>query len=204
MAFLAGGLLDFLSKILEISEGSGDRTTDSNEAISNKIGTPADTDVSTDIANVQTAVDGITVIPSEASTTTTGTIISDSAAGVGTPEVQSVTSSATANTFGSWVTMDASASADIQIAIITVAAGNTGAAHDIVIEIGTGAGPTTKMRIPFHMDYSTSAGYTNPIVFTLPIPIKVASGVSISARISDGSASAKPYKVSLAYYTGLE
>ncbi len=33
MAFLTGGLLDGLSKSFEITEGSGDRTTDSNEAI---------------------------------------------------------------------------------------------------------------------------------------------------------------------------
>jgi len=39
MAHLTGGLLDGLSKNFEITEGSGDRTTDSGEAIRNALAT---------------------------------------------------------------------------------------------------------------------------------------------------------------------
>ncbi len=62
MSFLTGGLLDWITRAFEISAGSGDRTTDSGEAIRNRvdtlIGAPA-ADVSDDIAAVKTVVDGL-------------------------------------------------------------------------------------------------------------------------------------------------
>jgi len=53
MAHLTGGLLDGLSKSFEITEGSGDRTTDSNEAIRAKIDTELDQSLSTTEGNIR-------------------------------------------------------------------------------------------------------------------------------------------------------
>ena len=57
MSFLTGLLLDALSKVFEISEGSGNRATDSNEAIANAIAGIPSSDLSVPSANSSDNVD---------------------------------------------------------------------------------------------------------------------------------------------------
>jgi len=144
------------------------------------------------------------VTPVVASTTEDGVIVEDTAAG--TPKLTIITSSGTANTFGAWVEHDASVSADSWIAFITIMRNTSGKGPGAVLEIGVGAGGSevTKIRLSHKWMYDTDAGYQTPAVFSLPIPIKAASGVRIAARIADDFAEAVGYKVSISYYQGLE
>jgi len=139
-----------------------------------------------------------------ASTTETGVIVEDTAAG--TPKLTSISSSATVNTFGAWVEHDASVSADSWIAIITILRYTSGKGPGAVLEIGVGAGGSevTKIRLSHKWMYDTDSGYQTPAVFSLPIPIKIASGVRIAARIADDFAEVVAYRISISYYQGLE
>lgn len=167
-----------------------------------KIGTPVDTNVCTDIANVQTAVDAIvTATVTTASTTTAGTIVQDGT--TGTPNTVQVTTNASANTFGSWGTIDASVSADSWIMGVSIAtAGTANIAY--VTEIGIGAGPTTIVRFSFKIWEQTAAGYHPTLFVPFPIPIKVASGTAISCRAACSVAIAHSVEFGLSMYQGLE
>jgi len=172
-----------LGTIISISDVSTfNRTTDSPEAIRNRIDAPP---------------------VSLYSGTVTGTIVEDGATGA--PCQASVASSTSADIFGAWTQIDAAASADSWICswsdiisedIVT----------PVVLEIGTGAGASevTKMRWSYTIDNLSADSNLQTRVFTLPIPIKVASGVRIAARASDGQAAAKTHVISVQYYQGLE
>jgi len=144
------------------------------------------------------------ITPSVASCTQTGTIVEDTAAG--TPKLTQIGSSGTINTFGAWVEHDASVSADSWIAIISIIRISNAKGPGAVLEIGVGASGSevTKIRLSHKWMYDTDAGYQSPIIFSLPIPIKVASGVRIAARIADDGAAVNYYKISISYYQGLE
>jgi len=135
--------------------------------------------------------------------TTAGVIVCDTS--VGTPDIIVVASYAAANTFGSWTQIDAAASADscinwIHVALITL----TGRLVKAAIEIGTGAGGSevTKIRIPFSVYANTDIAHDS-VGISLTIPIKVASGTRIAARITDNEEAATSYNVGVAYYQGL-
>ncbi len=141
------------------------------------------------------------VLPSKTSATTTGVIVEDDTSG--TPNVVNVATHSSNNTFGSWVQMDASASADSWISNVRVAT-PIDAYGPWVIEIGTGSAgaEATKIRFSFVSYYLGSSGYKKSLVFPLVIPIKVASGTRIAARAA-GSGS-KTLEVSLSMYQSLE
>lgn len=141
------------------------------------------------------------VLPSKTSATTTGVIVEDDTSG--TPNVVNVATHSSKNTLGSWVQMDASASADSWISNVRVAT-PIDAYGPWVIEIGTGSAgaEATKIRFSFVSDFLGSSGYNKSLVFPLVIPIKVASGTRIAARAA-GSGS-KTLEVSLSMYQSLE
>ena len=180
-----------------------------NTVMSDVVGNKEDTAVTT-VGTQKTLMaylKGIlSLIPGEVGTTVTGTIIQDSAAGTGTADVVSVTTNATGSTFGNWATLDASASADVWISHVTVSIGYTGGASvaaSTVVEIGTGGSPSTIIRFSHNSRQQSAAGIQMPVVYALPIPIKVASGTAISARAADSIASANVYQVGISYYTGV-
>ncbi len=143
---------------------------------------------------------------SNVATTTAGTIIQDGTNGI--PNVITLTHHDSPDTFGSWVTIDASVSTDVWISHVAIApVAVTLLTQSFCIEIGTGVSPTTIIRFSFSQSHSSGAGNDSdyvlyPIIFTLPIPIKVASGTAISGRMAstDGG---YDVKVGISYYTGL-
>jgi len=179
----AGALTDILSKAS--GARTFDKATDSLEALRDKINTLS-TPVST------------------ASATTTGVIVEDGTSG--TPNVVSAASESLANTFGSWVQVDASAAADCWISSVLVSVSNTGTDPNTCIEIGTGAAGSeaTKGRWSFLYKFSSDVGYLPPVTIPLPIPIKVASNTRIAVRASDSQTAAKNYTIGVQYYKTLE
>lgn len=136
--------------------------------------------------------------------TTTGVIVEDTS--TGTPKIVTVTSHTNANTFGGWVEIDASVSADSYICSALLACVELMTATvdaDFVIEIGTGASPATKIRTSGSFVAASNAGGINPIVLVFPRPIRVASGTKISVQIADDSATTRDYKISVQYYQNL-
>ncbi len=206
MANIPGGVLDGLSKNFEITEGSGDRTTDSNEHISNKIGAytgdggaAADDSVKAELDLIKTKTDTIAGSSvSIASATTTGVIVADGT--TGTPNIVTV-QSGDANTFGNWVQLDASVSADSWLCCVTVGQNGTWFAGGNTVEIGIGAAPNeaTKVRFSFY----TSASQYLTFVYTIPIPIKVANGTRIAARTAIANPTVN-MKISISMYQSLE
>lgn len=213
MAFLTGGLLDSLSKIMEKSEdGTYDRTTDSNEAISEAVAGLNDVSAAEVNAQCDAAFAtydpptkgemdaGFAGISGWSGYTTSGVIVEDGTSG--TPNVVTLTASGSANTFGSWTQLDASVSADSYIASIIVYPTSATTIADFCIEIGTGASPATKIRFSFKTANLTSVGYRMPFVYSLPIPIRVASGTKISGRFST-DAGGDACTIGIQYYQGL-
>ena len=112
-----------------------------------------------------------------------------------------VVTSASANTFGSWVALDASTATDVWISHVTVAPSESTGIDSYCVEIGTGASPAAKIRFSFTGKITAEWPC---YIFALPIPIKVASGTAISARTS----CADPFEaldvyIGISYYTGL-
>lgn len=155
----------------------GEATSDKNEILAGQGGSPV----------------------SSASATVTGTIKEDTS--TATPKISVITSPSGANSFGSWVIHDSAVSTTSWIFAITVDCEET-SAFNHVIELGTGASPATKIR------FSGRLGALNAdicLVYTLPIPIKVASGTRLSLRASDSRTNgALTYNMSIQMYQGLE
>lgn len=109
-----------------------------------------------------------------------------------------VQSSASANTYGSWVEMSASAPADLFIVGVRLA-NFGGVTSYITLDIGTGAGGAESSvgEIPFGgMDPGTDSGLQGFTVM-FPFPMPVASGTRIAARVADNVASAINASVTL-------
>ncbi len=200
----AGSLNDFLSKAAGGNTFS--KATDSLEMLSDKLGgysgdggAAQDDSAKASLDLVHTEIDAIEV--SKESCTTTGVIVQDGA--TGDPSVIGVTANASADTFGSWTALDAAAAADCWLCIVTISSitADIAAGNDWCIEIGTGASPAAKIRFS---GQTTTAAKLEPLVFTLPIPIKVASGTAISARASTNVGAAVAFAVGLSFYTTLE
>ena len=209
----AGALTDILSKAA--GARTFDKATDSLEMLSDKAGAytgdggaAADDSVKAELDLIKAKTDTITgAAVSSASATTTGIIAEDSAMGTGTPNVVTVASTTTANNFGSWVEVDASVSADSWLcSIIVTPTDHVGLDINTVIEIGTGAAGSevSKIRFSFLIEVITAAGVHIPFQFSLPIPIKVASGTRIAARVSDSEAAINNYGLSVQYYQTIE
>jgi hypothetical protein len=132
----------------------------------------------------------------------TGTIVEDTS--TGTPKVVDVTSSASANTFGSWTEIDASLAANSYIFSVIVGFGDDDSLATVhTVEIGTGASPTTIIRFSFAQEYKSRVGMYVPFQFCIPKAIYVVAGTAISARLSDNEANANPAKISVQYYNSL-
>ncbi len=191
--------------LVAIGRNDGNNVFDSSNVSGNADGSALERleQLAVDVAAVDAPV-------STASATTTGTIVEDSAAGTGTPDITQVDTSASDNTFGSWVELDASASADSWICAITVNIGGAQANDcNIVVEIGTGTATSeaTKIRFSFRFEYDGSVGSKMPIVYPVIVPIKVASGTRIAARASASDPTGvgvMPTFIGIQYYQGLE
>lgn len=171
---------------LKVSLGGStfDTTTDSLEAISDKL------------------ITGIT------SASSGGFIVEDGTDG--TPNITTVATSGTANTFGSWTQIDASLAQDSYICGISINAPSVANANEnFVLEIGTGANPSevTKLRFSFVIAYRLVTDVENstfmPTYLPLSIPVKIASGTRITARVSNSSANARDLYVGVQYYKTL-
>jgi len=161
--------------------------------------------VAPQIAAVKAVVDAILpAVVSTSSGTSTGAIVEDT--NTGTPKTVAVSSHLNDNTFGEWAEIDASVSDDSWICSVTVFEVGISATSRKCLEIGTGAALSEVpiIRHSFNIDSATDAGYKISTVFILPIPIKVALGTRISARISDTQGGVVAYQVSAQYYQGLE
>jgi len=200
MSIILTNLKDDLSKAMNTSTSlTFDRTTDSLEAIRDEIGSSVGASISADIAAVKTVVDAIGNTVSDVSTTTTGVIVEDGA--TGTPNVVTVVSSADAHTFGPWAQIDASVSANSQINSVIVHI--TGAqSESMCIEIGTGANSSEATKIRFSVTTVNAAQHI--YVFPVTIPIKVASGTRVAARLSTTNGASRTANVSVQYYQSLE
>lgn len=138
---------------------------------------------------------------SDTVTTSTGTIVQDGTSG--TPDMVTVATGASANTFGSWVALDASTAADYYLSHVSFSpvAGST---ITYCLEIGTGGTPSTIFRFSTKVFMSSNVGYIGSATIALPVPIKIAQGTAVSARVSTTFAGSVDVAVGVAYYTGLE
>ena len=203
---------DSLNDIMSKAAGGNafDKATDSLEMISDKVGAYAGTSGAGATESVKAELDLVkaktdTIVVSVIGTTTAGTIVQDTT--TGTPDIVNVTTSASANTFGSWATIDASAAADVWISHVTITPrmGTTATVtFTYCVEIGTGAAPVAKIRFSGYVEQVSTAGIIGSMVFSLSIPIKVASGTAISARASDSGTDDIIFAVGVSYYLGLE
>ena len=154
-----------------------------------KIGEPADADIATDIANVQTVVDALPTtgaVPSTASATATGVIVQDGATGA--PNIITFANTNGVNTFTAFAAFDASASADSYVSHLSVY-GSYASSFNYCVEIATGGAGSEVVKARFSGFSSVryngvAAVYVVKDKFVLPVPIKVASGVRISAHVS--------------------
>ena len=131
------------------------------------------------------------------SRTTSGKMYEADAHATGTPTIVEVLSSATANTFGSWVEIEDSLSSDSEVcSFVSLGAG---AAAASVFEFATGASGSevvfARITIP---------GIAGMFTYHFSPRIKIASGSRIAVRVSDTLASAPTYYVSLQWFQGLE
>jgi len=153
--------------------------------------------------SILAAADIPEAVPSSASATTNGVIVQDGTDG--TPNIVYVGSSATANTFGNWVELDAATDADSWLCIVTNIYPAT-SNYNVLLEIGTGAAgnEVTKVRLSYRYGRDSEVGLFPPVIFNLPIPIKIASGTRIAARAATSAASAMDMAVSICRYQSLE
>ncbi len=142
------------------------------------------------IANLVDQILSVTYTLSE------GMVVADTV--TGTPKVVAVTSSGTANTYGSWAAIDASTSAVSYINVITVGCPARGATIDAALD--SGVTESAVITIPFNYFYKSDVGYLPPLVIPISPPIKVAASAAISARVTDSEANANAYRVGLTYY----
>lgn len=136
--------------------------------------------------------------------TDTGTIVEDTTTGI--PKIVSVNTAAGANTFGAWVEFDTAVSADSYVCSIMVSGDFAADIRNYCVELGVGANGSevTKVRFSFRTLQITNEGIANPaVVYTLSIPIKVASGLRIALRMSCSLGGAVGRGISVQYYQGL-
>jgi hypothetical protein len=144
-----------------------------------------------------------------ASATTTGVIVQEYA-GAGNPDLVDIAiDEVSNNTLSAWVTVDSTMSADSWIAGISVClSSGCAVANGYKIQIGTGApaSEAVKITFSFYDVWISSVGVRPTYFFTLPIPIKVASGVRIAARASKSASGsgAVVIKVGVCSYQSLE
>ena len=137
-------------------------------------------------------------------TTTTGVIVEDGTDA--TPNIVTVPTHATQNTWGNWTEIDAAVAADSWICSVVVNwAALAAASHHVVVEIGTGdaASEATKIRFSFTVVSVSEAGYRASVVYPILIPIKVASGTRIACRLGKSSNGAVNFSIGVQYYQSL-
>jgi hypothetical protein len=108
----------------------------------------------------------------------------------------SVSSSTSADTYGSWVEMAADVGADILIlgAMVRTA---TSSVDYVQLDIGTGANPSEISVGEQYFSIVTNAGGEPVAMAMLDKPIFVADGTRLSCRTADENASAVPILVTL-------
>ena len=183
---------------LAVPAADATTNTDERDVIGNKTDTAVTTVGTT--KSIIAYIKGLLgmIVPSRTAVTATGVIVEDGTSG--TPSIVAVATNAAANTFGSWVELDTSASADSWLRGINVGLSGNWANNTNVIEIGTGAAASeaSKARISFY----TAAGIFTGL-FTLSIPIKIASGTRIAARTACGGGG-QTIQVGISIYQSLE
>ena len=125
-----------------------------------------------------------------------GTVVADTV--TGTPKIVTPASSGTANTYGSWVAVDASTSAASYISLVTVGLPARGKTIDAAIDIGVSE--TAVITIPFNYFYKSDVGYLPTVVLPINPPIRVAASGAIDARVTDNEANANTYRIGVTYH----
>lgn len=112
-----------------------------------------------------------------------------------------LTPNASAWANSAWVTLIASAAADLIITAVIVTPGDQNVAKDFEIDIGTGAAASEVVIGTCRGAYG-SAHYSNPGFIPLPIALdNVAAGVRVAARMRKSTTSASPtWAVAISYY----
>ena len=127
------------------------------------------------------------------SRTSTGKVYESVAYGTGTPKVYTVTTSATENTFGDYVEIEDSLSAESELCGFMLSTG-----YDrYVIEFATGEAGS---EVPF---FRMSGGISD-FAYTFKKSFVFPAGTRIAARMSDNVSGAIPHYVSMQWYQGLE
>ena len=127
------------------------------------------------------------------SRTSTGKVYESVAYGTGTPKLYTVTSSATANTFGNYVEIEDSLSAESELCGFMLSTGG----DRYVIEFATGEAGS---EVPF---FRMSGGISD-FAYTFKKSFVFPAGTRIAARMSDNISGAMPHYVSMQWYQGLE
>ncbi len=131
------------------------------------------------------------------------TIVEDTA--TGTPKVSFPASSATANTFGTPVTHDASTAADYRISSIQITrVGSEATQLTVVTTITIDAADkiTFSGVYEYVLNDEGSDGYGYSDRFTLTNPVFVPSGSAIAIKVSDSEAVANTYWATIQYEAG--
>jgi len=131
------------------------------------------------------------------SRTSTGKVYESVAYGTGTPKVYTVTTSATENTFGDYVEIEDSLSAESELCGFMLSAAVSSSNDGYVIEFATGGAGS---EVPF---FRMSGGISD-FAYTFKKSFVFPAGTRIAARMSDNVSGAIPHYVSMQWYQGLE
>ena len=107
-----------------------------------------------------------------------------------------VSSSASADTYGSWTEMTASAAADLFIVGVTIAVLDSAGEEYVQVDIGTGAAAAESSIGEWKLGYTANADI-GTLTATLPFPVPVASGTRVSCRTADDVTSSLGHRVTL-------
>lgn len=115
----------------------------------------------------------------------------------------SLTAGSSPWTYGNWVTLSSSLPSAIEI--ISIAAQTTfvtvsGLTREVLIELGSGSGPTTIIQVPYSWRTMTPVGfYFDPSQIFLPEPCYVEKDRQLSARATDSIGQSCVYTIKILY-----
>ena len=132
----------------------------------------------------------------------TGRIVESGATGA--PCLQTLTTGESANTFGAWLQYIASTPADWWLTSCIIYPSSY-YMLGIVFEIGVGAAASevTYVRFSIRFMIQNAQGDMGSNIYTVPIPIKIASGSRIAMRAAVDVANARTFYTSLQFYQSL-
>lgn len=125
----------------------------------------------------------------------------------GTPSINTIVGVNAANTFSAWVLLGGAALPNISyLASVMIYTFDPSTYTRGCVELGIGdaGSEVTIARWSFSQFWYSNVAIHQPIIFILPIPIKLAAGTKLSARVSEDAAGVRDYEVCVQHYEGLE